>query len=91
VLGSIGGVVTQASTGSAYPGATITATDGLATYTATSSSAGGNLASGGYLISGLKPGVYTVTATAPGLTQQTRIVRVTPGHETSGQNLQVGG
>ncbi len=90
VLGSISGVVTQAGTGIPYPGATVTATDGLTTYTATSSAAGGNLSAGGYLISGLKPGVYTVTATAPGLSQQTRIVRVKPGKQSPGQNLQVG-
>jgi hypothetical protein len=87
--GSIEGVVTH--NGLAFPGATVTATDGLTTYTATSSAAGGALPAGGYLISGLKPGTYTVTASLAGLTQQTRIVVLRAGQTKLGQNLALGG
>lgn len=87
-LGEISGLVTAG--GTAYPGATVSATDGVHTYTATSSAAGGELAPGGYLIADLPPGSYAVTATAAGHAQQTRLVHVGAGQTVSGQNLQLG-
>ncbi|MDT4946372.1 MAG: hypothetical protein QOH14_3105 [Pseudonocardiales bacterium] len=88
-LGSISGTV-SAPGGAAQIGATITATNGHRSWTATSSAAGGALPSGGYLISGLEPGTYSVTVTAPGRSQQTAMVTVVAGRTTR-QNLLVGG
>ena len=62
-----------------FPGATVTATNGAQVWTATSTTQGGALPGGGYLIGGLEPGTYSVTVTAAGLTQQTGIVTVTVG------------
>ncbi|HEY2297559.1 MAG TPA: carboxypeptidase regulatory-like domain-containing protein [Jatrophihabitans sp.] len=73
--------------GQPMPGATITATDGTTTYTATSSAAGGLLPAGGYDLAALPPGTYSVTASAPGAGQQTRIVKVGRGKTVNGQNL----
>jgi hypothetical protein len=87
--GEIDGTVREGGIG--WPGATVTATDGLTTYTAISSAAGGDLLSGGYRISGLKPGTYTVTATMAGFRQQTRIVVVAPGATVANQDLVLGG
>jgi hypothetical protein len=64
---------------STFVGATVTATNGSQTWTVTSSAAGGALSNGGYLISNLVPGTYSVTVTAPGLQQQTGIVVVAAG------------
>jgi hypothetical protein len=88
-LGSISGTV-SAPGGAAQIGATITATNGHRSWTATSSAAGGALPSGGYLISGLEPGTYSVTVTAAGRSQQTAMVTVVAGRTTR-QNLQVAG
>lgn len=88
-LGGITGTVTD-STGHTYVGATVTATNGSQSWTATSSGAGGALQAGGYLITGLQPGSYSVTVTAPGLAQQTGIVKVAAGTNRS-LNLRVGG
>ena len=82
-LGRISGVV-HGPGGAAFAGATVTATDGQESRTSTSNSAGG-----GYLFSGLDPGSYSVTVTAPGLRQQTALVTVSAGH-TSRQNLRLG-
>ncbi len=82
--GGISGIVTNAQ-GAAFPGAAISATDGRQTWTATSSTAGG-----GYLITDLQPGSYSVTVTAAGQRQQTALVTVVAG-QTSTQNLTVGG
>jgi hypothetical protein len=71
--------------------ATVTATDGTQTYTATTSSAGGLLPAGGYDLAGLPPGTYSVTATVPGAHQQTRIVTVGRGKTVSGQDLHLAG
>lgn len=75
----------------AMPGATLTATDGTQTFTAMSSSAGGQLPAGGYDLSGLPPGTYSVTATVPGAKQQTRIVTVGRGQTVTGQDLHMRG
>jgi hypothetical protein len=88
-LGSISGTV-SAPGGAAQIGATITATNGHRSWTATSSATGGALPSGGYLISGLEPGTYSVTVTAAGRSQQTAMVTVVAGRTTR-QNLQVAG
>jgi hypothetical protein len=88
-LGEISGIVY--SRGIATAGATITATDGVTTYTATSSAAGGLLAQGGYDLAALPPGTYSVTATAPGARQQTRIVTLGRGKTVTGQNLYLAG
>jgi hypothetical protein len=82
-LGGIAGVV-RGPGGRAFAGATVTATDGRQSRTTTSNSAGG-----GYMFSGLDPGSYSVTVTAPGLRQQTALVTVTAGH-TARQNLRLG-
>ena len=82
-LGRISGVV-HGPGGGTFAGATVTATDGQESRTSTSNSAGG-----GYLFSGLDPGSYSVTVTAPGLRQQTALVTVTAGR-TSRQNLRLG-
>jgi hypothetical protein len=84
-LGEITGVVY--ADGVAYAGATVIATDGRTSYTATSSAAGGILPAGGYDLAGLPPGTYSVTATAPNRTQQTRIVTVPRGQTVAHQDL----
>jgi hypothetical protein len=77
-LGIIRGRV-EHGRGSLLSGATVTATDGTRTFTATSSSPGGLLAHGGYLIASLPPGTYSVTATHADFRQVTAIVTVKPG------------
>ncbi|MDP3891617.1 carboxypeptidase-like regulatory domain-containing protein, partial [Nocardioides sp.] len=77
-LGGITGRVTGPR--GAYVGATVTATNGRQSWSTASSAAGGALsAGGGYLLSGLEPGTYSVTVTAPNLRQQTAFVTVQPG------------
>jgi hypothetical protein len=92
LLGGITGTVSQRQAGSttAFVGATVTATNGAQTWTATSSAPGGALARGGYLITGLQPGTYSVTVTADGTSQQTGIVTVSAGRNAT-LDLQVGG
>jgi hypothetical protein len=77
-LGGIRGTV-QGPGGSPYVGATVTATNGERSWTTTSSSPGGALANGGYLISSLRPGTYSVTVTGDGIRQQTALVTVGAG------------
>ncbi|MEO9139103.1 MAG: carboxypeptidase-like regulatory domain-containing protein [Jatrophihabitans sp.] len=89
-LGAITGIVTQGPGGSPYIGATVTATDGTKVWTGTSTAAGGSVPDGGYLISGLQPGSYSVTATAPGLSQQSGLITVVAGKQAS-LDLRVGG
>lgn len=78
-LGNIVGTVTCADSKicQGYAGATITATDGQHIFTTTSVSASrtGQL-DGSYELAGLPPGVYSVTASAKGFGQQTRLVTV---------------
>jgi len=77
-LGGIRGTVTRDG-GGVFVGATVTATNGVRSWTTTSSAAGETLANGGYLFSSLQPGTYSVTITAAGLRQVTAMVRVSPG------------
>lgn len=82
-LGGITGSVSVRNLGngttSSYAGATITATNGQQTWTVASSGPGGALPNGGYLITGLRPGTYSVTVSAAGLDQQTGMVTVSAG------------
>jgi Carboxypeptidase regulatory-like domain len=89
-LGGITGTVTT-SAGRPYVGAIVTATDGSRSWTATSSAAGSGLDDGGFLIDALPPGTYSVTVTAPGLEQQTRMVRVRAGSTVPKCDLRLGG
>ncbi len=77
-LGGISGSVTRPN-GTRVVGATVTATDGTHTYTATSSAPGGALDQGGYLIPDLLPGWYSVTVALEGFRQQTGMVKVVAG------------
>lgn len=88
--GEITGVVYTAS-GTPLQGATLSATDGTLTYTATSSAAGGALPPGGYDLAALPPGTYSVTASQPGARQQTRIVTVGRGRQVQGQDFYLAG
>ncbi|HET8718653.1 MAG TPA: carboxypeptidase regulatory-like domain-containing protein [Nocardioidaceae bacterium] len=72
-----------------YVGAEITITDGINVWTATSSGKGGALDGGGYLMTGLPPGSYTVTARADGMRQQTALVRVVADDDPVRQNLRL--
>lgn len=83
-LGSISGAVLGPD-GRPFAGATITATNGQKSLSATSESS-----DGGYLIANLDPGSYSLTVTAPGLRQQTALITVSPGATTK-QNLRLGG
>jgi hypothetical protein len=87
-VGRITGQITHSGTG--YVGATVTATDGLHIWTVTSTGAGGGLPIGGFIIDALQPGTYTVTVTAPNLSQHTALVKVVAGQNTP-QNLALGG
>ena len=63
--------------------AKVTATDGHQQWAVGVSSGGGTLRHGGYLISGLPPGTYTVTVTDDGMKQVTAIVTVRNGQRTT--------
>jgi hypothetical protein len=63
--------------------AKVTATDGHQLWAVGVSSGGGTLKRGGYLLSGLPPGIYTVTVTDDGMKQQTAIVTVVNGQRTT--------
>lgn len=77
-MGRITGEV-RGPNGAAYVGATITVTDGQRIVTTTSTGTGGALPRGGFVVSGLAPGTYSVTATANGMRQQTAMVTVYAG------------
>jgi hypothetical protein len=79
-LGSVTGRVL--ADGKVFVGATIRVTNGNDVLTTTSAGAGGALPDGGYLIGNLVPGSYAITASAPGFTQQTRLVTITAGERT---------
>ncbi|SDD79876.1 carboxypeptidase-like regulatory domain-containing protein [Nocardioides lianchengensis] len=76
--------------GKAYVGATVTATNGLNSWTATSGAEGnGGLGDGGYRMDGLPPGTYSVTVRADAMLQQTALVRILPGVRSE-QGLRLG-
>ena len=87
-LGRITGVVTGPD-GSPLPGASVLATDGRQSWKSQATGAGGGLAAGGFLLTDLAPGTYTVTASMPGFSQQTALLTVTAGSTVS-QNLRLG-
>jgi hypothetical protein len=87
-LGRITGVVTGPD-GSPLPGASVVATDGKQSWKSQATGAGGGLPEGGYLLTDLAPGTYTVTASMPGFSQQTALLKVTAG-ATVGQGLRLG-
>lgn len=89
-LGTISGRVSGACPQPYCAGAVVTATDGAQTWTATVSGPGGALPNGGYLITGLLPGTYSVTVTLTGMQQQTAMVVVVAG-TTTHQDLGLGG
>ena len=74
--GSISGAVTGPCPEASCVNAKVTATNGQQKWTVGVSSPGGSLPGGGYLISDLPPGVYTVTVTDAGMNQQTALVTV---------------
>ncbi|MDQ1700164.1 MAG: hypothetical protein QOG34_2027 [Frankiaceae bacterium] len=84
-LGTITGVVEQPTSGGPIPsvGATITVTDGQHLRTTLTVGAGGGATSGSYLMTGLAPGWYTVTATRDGYAQVTALVHVGAGDPVS--------
>ncbi|WP_436699412.1 carboxypeptidase regulatory-like domain-containing protein [Nocardioides sp. BYT-33-1] len=79
-LGNLRGKVTRAG-GGLLDGVMVTVTSGTETFRTTSSGRGGALPNGGFLFAGLKPGWYSVTATMPGWTQQTGLVRIRAGQD----------
>jgi hypothetical protein len=87
-LGRITGVVTGPD-GSPLPGANVLATDGRQSWKSQATGAGGGLGAGGFLLTDLAPGTYTVTASMPGFSQQTALLTVTAGTTVS-QNLRLG-
>lgn len=83
-LGAVSGTVFGPD-GHPLPGAMIVATNGRQSLTATSNSSNGR-----YLIANLPPGTYSVTATDPGMSQQTAMIVVRAG-QTDDQDLRLGG
>jgi hypothetical protein len=79
-LGDLRGKVTRPG-GGLLDGVMVTVSSGTETFRTTSSGRGGALPNGGYLFAGLKPGWYSVTATMPGWTQQTGLVRIRAGQD----------
>jgi hypothetical protein len=75
------GEITGQVTGPTGPiaGATVTATDGKRSWPVTSTASSPGTAAGGYVISQLPAGAYTVTATADGQLPRTALVTVTAG------------
>ena len=86
--GSIGGVVRDAD--GPVSGVAVVATDGVKTWPVTSTDASGGFAAGSYVIAGLPPGVYTVTATSEAGSSTTALVEVTAGGSVT-QNFTVSG
>ncbi len=87
-LGRITGVVTGPD-GNPLPGASVLATDGRQSWKSQATGAGSGLGAGGFLLTDLAPGTYTVTASMPGYSQQTALLTVTAG-TTASQNLRLG-
>lgn len=86
-LGGITGRVTRVG-GGALVGAVVTVTNGTKTWTTGSTAAIDNRPAGGFLMSGLAPGSYSVTVTAAGYAPITALVRVVAGL-TSEQPIQL--
>jgi hypothetical protein len=76
--GEITGQIT-AGNGAPIAGATVTATDGQRNWPVTSTAASPGTAAGGYVISQLPAGAYTVTVTADNHPARTALVNVTAG------------
>lgn len=81
-VGSITGKVTDLS-GNLLPQATITASDGALHVSVVNGDPGGELSDGGYLIAGLQPGWYSVTASLDTYKQRTGLVEVKAGGSVS--------
>ncbi len=84
--GAITGTVTDQCSSAPPVSSTVTATDGKTKWTVNYSGKTADLPNGGYLIAGLQPGTYSVTATEASMEQQTSLVTVTAGQTTT-QNL----
>ncbi len=80
-LGGMSGRITGAG-GVGLIGATVTVTNGTSTWTTGSTGAADGRARGGFLMTGLDPGAYSVTVTMPGYAQRTALVRVAAGVTT---------
>ncbi|MBV9821889.1 MAG: carboxypeptidase regulatory-like domain-containing protein [Actinobacteria bacterium] len=87
-LGRITGVVTGPDS-QPLPGAAVVATDGRQSWKSQATGAGGGLPAGGFLLTDLAPGTYTVTASMAGFSQQTALLTVTAGGTVT-QNLRLG-
>lgn len=87
--GSIGGRVSGPCPQAACAGAIVTATNGQQVWTTAVSRADHDLPKGGYLITGLPAGTYSVTVTDTGMSQQTAIVLV-HDNKRSPQDLTLG-
>lgn len=77
-MGRITGRVLSAG-GGPVAGATVVATDGVRTWPVTSTASTGVVPAGGYVITGLAAGTYTVTATGPDALPHTALVTVPAG------------
>jgi hypothetical protein len=86
--GTISGVVRDAR--GPVSGIAVIATDGVKTWPVTSTDASGGFAAGSYVIAGLPPGSYTVTATTEAGSSTTALVEVAAGGAVT-QNLTVPG
>jgi len=80
--GRISGRVTGAN-GAPIAGATVTATDGQRRWPVTSTAGSPGTAAGGYVISGLPAGPFTVSAAVGDGPSQTALATVTAGDETT--------
>lgn len=88
-LGRITGRITDAG-GSPVADVAVVATDGVRTWPVTSTASSGVVPAGGYVITGLAPGTYTVTATGSDGAGATALVTV-PGDGSATQDFRVGG
>jgi len=86
--GEISGVVRDAD--GPVSGVAVVATDGVKTWPVTSTDASGGFAAGSYVIAGLPPGAYTVTATTEAGASTTALIEVTAGGSVT-QNFTVAG